>query len=108
MSTPAANIANLPESKTKPLHVLIMGKCKSTRRSQSGKSWSHIVVCPAKDEFSHPSTVEFFASKKLYDAEDSVVQVCTLSGRGDSYMVKDDDGYMSKVQTARLSLWAVE
>jgi len=106
MSTPAATVASLPESKTKPLHVLIVGKCKSIRRSQSGKSWSHIVICPAKDEFSHPSTLEFFAERKLFEPEDSVVQVCVLNGRGDSYMVKDDDGYMTKVQTARLSLWA--
>ena len=106
MTTQAATIASLPDSKPKPLHVLILGKCKSVRRSQSGKSWSHIVVCPAKDEFSFPVTVEFFAEKKLFEPEDSVVQTCVLNGRGDSYMVKDDDGYMTKVQTARLSLWA--
>ena len=106
--TTAANVATLPDSKTKPLHVLVMGKCKAIRRSQTGKSWSHMVVCPAKDEFSHPSTVEFFATKKLFEPEDTVVQTCLLNGRGDSYMVKDDDGYMVKVQTARLSLWAVE
>lgn len=106
MSTSASSVASLPESKTKPLHVLIVGKCKSIRRSHTGKSWSHIVICPAKDEFSFPVTLEFFAERKLYEPEDSVVQVCVLNGRGDSYMVQNDDGYLTKVQTARLSLWA--
>lgn len=100
----------VPESQTdsrvKPLHVLVVGKCTAVRKTNSGKSFSHIVVCPSKDEFSYPQTVEFFAERKLYDVDDSVVQVCSLTGKSDTYIGKDADGEPKKIKTARLTLWA--
>lgn len=107
MNAPAT-VSPLPDSKVKPLHVLIMGKCLSTRKTPSGKSYSHIVRTPARTEFDYPQTVEFFAEKKLYDTDDTVVQVCVVHGKADSYIGKDADGEPKKIQTARMSLWAAE
>lgn len=101
-------VSPVQDSKIKPLHVLIMGKCISVRKTNSGKSFSHIVICPSKDEFSYPQTIEFYGEQKLFDVDDSVVQVCQLTGKADNYIGKDADGEPKKIRTARLTLWAIQ
>lgn len=90
----------------KAMQVIVVGKCVYTRKA--GKSYAHLVVTPSKDEFSFPQTVEFFATKKLFDVDELVNQVCALTGRADKYNATDEDGQKRSIRTARLSLWAIE
>lgn len=101
-----ATVAPIGKAEAKPLQVIVVGKCIYTRKA--GKSYAHLVVTPSKDEFSFPQTIEFFATKKLFDADELVNQVCALTGRADKYTQTDDQGEKKTIRTARLSLWAIE
>lgn len=87
--------------------VYLRGKCIQTRKG--GEYWVHLVVLPAPDAYSSPSTVEILAKHKIADREDDYAGVCEVRGFRRSYNKRDpEDGRDYRVQTADNKLFAVE
>jgi hypothetical protein len=106
MSQAAAAVQNLPAS-IKPGQVLIAGKIHLVRKS--GSKFVHLIVMPATDAYSSPSTVEISASSKLGDKEEDCKVLCRVTGYRRSYKTTDQEtGEQKTVFTADNRLFAVE
>lgn len=94
----------------KPGQVLIVGKLMGCRRpSGQGHYWSHLVVMPAPDAYSSPSTVEILATRRLGEKEEEVRILCRVSGYRRSYKATDrETGEIINRQTADNKLFAIE
>lgn len=102
-----APVSNLSSISIKPGQVMVVGKLLGARRA--GQLWLHLIVMPAPDAYSAPSTVEVGASTRLGQKDDEVKVLCRLAGYRRQYKSTDQEtGEVSKVQTADNRLFAVE
>lgn len=91
----------------KPGQVLIVGRCISAKRS--GSLFAHLVVLPAPDPYSSPSTVEVLAKTRQADSEQDVRLLCRVGGYRRSYKSTDrETGEQRQVTTADNKLFLVE
>jgi hypothetical protein len=88
-------------------HAYIVGRCVSAKRA--GTLFSHLIVMPAPDPYSSPSTVEVIAKTRQADSEQDVRLFCRVGGYKRSYKKTDQDtGEQRQVQTADNKLFLVE
>ena len=86
---------------------VIKGRLVNVRRA--GDNWFHLVVMPAPDAYSNPSTVEIMSKRRLAEKEEDVSLVCQVSGFRRSYKSTDrETGEIKTVYTADNKLVAVE
>lgn len=90
----------------KPGEVMIVGKCISAKKLTQG--WAHLVVMPAPDPYSSPSTVEVMARNRLVEGEQNVSFHCRVAGYRRSYKKTDEYGEQRTVQTADNRLYVIE
>ena len=87
--------------------VMIVGRCVSAKRA--GTLFSHLVVLPAPDPYSSPSTVEVLAKSRQADSEQDVKLLCRVGGYKRSYKSIDrETGETRQVHTADNKLFLVE
>ena len=101
-------VAMTPKATVKPMEVFIQGKIVSSRRHEA-KQYT-IVVCPAKDAYSHPSTLEIRSSTKLGEVDEEVKLTVRVGGYlGRRYEYKDKNtGEVRKGQEINTTLDLVE
>lgn len=79
--------------------VVVKGRCVAVRKQ--GTVFLHLIVLPASDPYSSPSTVEVTAPQRVAQPEEDVTLLCRLGGYRRSYNKTDEDtGEIRKVQTA--------
>ncbi|NMG46953.1 hypothetical protein GO613_02395 [Azoarcus communis] len=106
MSAVAQSVPN-PTHTLKPGQVLIVGRCVSAKRV--GTLFSHLVVMPAPDPYSSPSTVEVLAKNRHADGEQDVRFMCRVGGYKRSYKTTDrETGEQRQVNTADNKLFLIE
>ena len=87
--------------------VMIVGRCISAKRA--GSLFSHLVVLPAPDPYSSPSTVEVLSKARQADTEQDVKFLCRVGGYKRSYKSTDrETGETRQVHTADNKLFLVE
>lgn len=108
MSAVATPIPTQPQNTTlKAGQVLIVGRCVSAKRS--GQLFEHLIVMPAPDPYSSPSTVSVLAKSRQADAEMDVRLLCRVGGYKRSYKSTDrETGEQRQVHTADNKLFLVE
>lgn len=88
-------------------HVYVVGRCVSAKRA--GTLFSHLIVMPAPDPYSSPSTVEVLAKSRQADSEQDVRLLCRLGGYKRSFKATDrETGETRQVNTADNKLFLVE
>lgn len=91
----------------KPGQVLVVGRCQLVRKT--GQMFAHLVVMPAPDPYSSPSTVEILSTKRVANKEEDCRILCRLGGYKRNYRATDKDtGEQTQVLTADIKLFAVE
>ncbi len=111
-------VAQLPAKKSLsvlaelPLLTFVNGRISSRRRlrGQEGPYFLTVLKTPARDQFSHPGTVELFSHEPLGDAGDDWKGVCEITGYPRSYNSKPDPetGEISRINTAEVRLRVLE
>jgi hypothetical protein len=88
--------------------VTVRGKIVRSRRYQQEVLTA--IVCPAKDEWSKPQTVQVRSKRKLGEVEEVVVVDCELGGyERKQYEVHDKDtGETTRIKPVEHTLDAVE
>lgn len=77
----------------KPIHgvtmmqVRVAGKIQHVRRANA--MYYHVVVCPARDEYSHPSRLEVRSKERLGQVDDVLNVLCQLSGSVREFNYRD-------------------
>ncbi|HRQ14963.1 MAG TPA: single-stranded DNA-binding protein [Promineifilum sp.] len=104
-------VAEMPSAGQKatirPGDVLIKGRCISAKRS--GSLYAHLVVLPAPDPYSSPSTVEVLAKTRQADAEQDVSLLCRVGGYKRNYKTTDrETREVRMVNTADNKLFLIE
>lgn len=90
-----------------PGQVWIIGRCISAKKS--GTLWEHLVVLPAPDLYSSPSTVSVLAKTRQASQEEDVQLLCRVTGYKRSYNKTDQEtGERTTVKTADNRLFLVE
>lgn len=96
--------------KGRPLQLaeaVIAGRLGLVRRTQNG--FVHLIVLPAADQYSMPSTVEFLSKQRLGSMDDEVRVRVRITGYRRTYESRDKEtGEITKVVTADNRLHAVE
>lgn len=115
MSSAVADMPAVPATAGKPRsvklgHVILRGRLVSARRpSQNGQYWTHLMVLPAPDPYSSPSTVEILATRRLGDRDEDIELECRVGGYKRSYnSTNHETGEVRKVQTADVKLFALD
>ena len=115
MSAAVADMPAVPATAGKPRsvklgHVVLRGRLVSARRpSQNGQYWTHLMVLPAPDPYSSPSTVEILATRRLGERDEDVEVECRVGGYKRSYKSTDrETGEVRQVQTADVKLFALD
>lgn len=108
MSSTAENLKTLPTMpKLATGQAFIVGRIDS--RTKVGKTWIHVIVGPAKDEYSFPDSFEVSAKAPLGEVGDLVRIVVGIVGRRTKKKHTDHDTGEQKVfPGAFVSLRAVE
>lgn len=90
----------------------VKGRIANRRRqmSEGGSFWLTVVKTPARDEFSHPSTIEVTSDKPIGEIGDDWEGVVEISGYARSYNGKPDPetGEIKKINTAQNHLRVIE
>lgn len=87
--------------------VMIVGRCMSAKKA--GTLYAHLVVLPAPDPYSSPSTVEVLSKTRQADSEEDVKLLCHVRGYKRSYRTTDrETGEVRQVHTADNKLFLVE
>ena len=111
MSQPAA-VENIKPSKGLPMgHARVRGRIASRRRqmSQGNTFWLTVIKMPARDEFSHPSTIEITSDNALGNVGDDWEGVIEISGYARSFNKTDQEtGEVVAVKSAQNHLRVVE
>lgn len=112
MSANAA-VADLPARQNQKLELgqaVIKGRLTAARRPQNSDGWwTHLIVLPAPDAYSSPSTVEVLAKRRLGERDDDVQVTVRLGGYKRSYRATDrETGEQRVVHTADNKLFALE
>lgn len=95
------------QASIKPGQVLIVGRCISAKRA--GTLFEHLIVMPAPDPYSSPSTVSVLAKSRQADSEQDVRLLCRVSGYKRNYKSTDrETGEQRQVNTADNKLFLVE
>ncbi len=111
MSVPAEKVQNINPNALKLAESMIRGKITNQRKikTQAGPLYLTLVILPAADEFTSPSTVEVRSSEKLGDVQDTVSLKVKLSGFRRQYKYTDkESGEIQNVTTADMSLSVVQ
>ncbi|MBS0356651.1 MAG: hypothetical protein JSR83_22425 [Proteobacteria bacterium] len=99
------------QSKGRPLglgEAVLQGRISLVRKAGT-IGFSHLIILPAPDPFSAPSTVEVVAKSRLGAVEEDIRVRVRIAGFRRSYESRDKDtGEITKVQTADNRLFAVE
>jgi len=108
MSTPAENVKNLPAlPKLNAGQAFIVGRIEA--RTKLGKTWIHLIVGPAKDEYSFPDSFEVSSRAPLGEVGELVRLVVQVSGRRTRKTHTDKDtGERKEFPGAFVSLRAIE
>lgn len=90
-----------------PGQTFVIGRIKGAKKL--GKTWVHLVMAPAADEYSFPKSYEITSKTRLGDEEELVKLTCELYGKSvqKSYTNKED-GEVVKFKGAYMSLRVVE
>lgn len=101
--------ASAPAAKTlKPNQVLVGGKILATRVNNQ-QIYTHVVL-PAPDEYSSPAHIEIVSTRRIGNAEDQILQLCTVGGYlGKQFdSIDKDTGVKSSRRPVIVTLRAVE
>lgn len=105
-ATPGAP-AQTSQASIKAGQVLLAGRITAVRKA--GQSFIHLLVLPAPDAYSSPSTVEIIADKRLGDAAADARILCRVGGFRRQYKATDKDtGEIRQVTTADNKLFGIE
>jgi RNase P subunit RPR2 len=89
MNAVAEKVAPLAGA-VRPLSVLIVGKVIRVRRHEAFTYTT--IICPAKDEYSRPPTVEVRSKARFAERDETTRVTCELGGwEGKSYQVSDKE-----------------
>lgn len=94
-----------------PQRVWVSGKVTSGRifSGKEGKIYFHLIKTKAKDEYSHPGTLEVSSPRKLAGTGEEWEGWCEVTGYPHSFDSKDKaTGEISTIHTAKIQLHAVE
>lgn len=95
-----------------PLHCRVVGRISNRRKqsTQSGVMWLTVIKAPARDAYSHPSTIEVTSTRVLGEVGEDWDGVVELTGYPRTYNAKPDPetGEIKKIQTADNHLRVVE
>lgn len=88
----------------------IRGRLVGARRpSGNAQFWENILVLPAPDEYTSPSTVCVLSKHRLGEREEMVIVDVRIGGYKRSYRATDrETGEQRSVQTADVKLFAIE
>lgn len=107
-----AQVAEMPASRPKITYneAFLKGRLISAKRpAGNSKFWSHLIVIPAPDPYSSPSTVEVLASKRLGERDEDLIVRVSCGGYRRSYRTTDKEtGEVQVVQTADNKFFAIE
>lgn len=100
---------------SKPLaycHARVKGRIANRRKqnAQGGTFWLTVIKTPARDEFSHPSTIEVTSDRPLGEVGDDWEGVVEISGYARAFNSKPDPetGEIKKINSAQNHLRVVE
>src|SRR5690349_49729 len=114
MSVPAENVKQLTgmPSKLGLAQAYIRGRIFHRRRisTQEGQIWLTVLRMPARDEFSHPITVEVRSRGTLGQKDEDWSGVVEIAGFPRAFDSKPDPhtGEVTRVHTAQLQLNVVD
>lgn len=108
MSTETATAAPKVGRQLAYNQVMVKGRIEESRR-HDGVNYTRL-VCPAADEYSRPSVVEFRSKARLGQKGDTIVQLGLLGGfvRKPFMAVDKSTGEQTKVTPVDMTLDAVE
>lgn len=91
----------------KPGVVLLVGRLSAVRKA--GENMLHLMVMPAPDEYSSPSTVEIIAKRRMGDVGEGLRLLCRVGGFARRYKSTDQDtGEIRQVTTADNKFYVIE
>lgn len=110
---PAENVKPLPAvPKLQHAQAYLRGRIFSRRKisTQDGPLWLTVIRTPARDQFSHPSTIEVRSKSPIGGRDDDWEGVVEISGFPRSYNTKPDEetGEIGRVHTAEIRLTVAE
>jgi hypothetical protein len=107
----AQTVTQMPTGRSQALSVgeaVLKGKIVGKRKGPGSKFYEHLIVMPAPDPYSSPSTVLVLGETSLGDREEDVTVRVKIAGYKRSYKTTDrDTGEMRSVQTADVRLFAI-
>lgn len=114
--TATATSENIKPLQTAPklqhAQAYVRGRIFSRRSvvTQDGKLWLTVLRTPARDQFSHPSTIELRSKTPLGAKDDDWDGIVEITGFPRSYDTKPDKetGEVGRVHTAEIRLNVVE
>lgn len=87
--------------------IYILGRLLAIRKA--GQSFLHLVIMPAPDAYSSPSTVEVIAKSRLGEKDQDIRILCRIAGFKRSYKTTDSETGEQRTQmTADNKLYAIE
>lgn len=110
----AAAIAEVPQQAKGPAlkmgESIIRGKLVGAKRPTGNSQWwQNLIVMPAPDPYSAPSTVEVLSTSRLGDRDEDITVRVRIGGYRRSYKSTDrETGEVRSVQTADNKLFAIE
>jgi len=110
MSATAENVKNISTNK-RIAESHLRGRILQVRRVKTGQGIRHftLLIMPAADEFTSPSTVEVSSVAKLGDKNEEVDVTVKIGGYRRSYnSVDKETGESVTVMTSNMSLTAIE
>lgn len=106
-------VAEVPQGRATGLkagETIIRGKLVGSKRpGGNGQFWENLIVMPAPDPYSSPSTVSVLSGARLGERDDDVTVRVRIGGYKRSYKATDrETGEVRTVQTADNKLFAIE
>jgi hypothetical protein len=112
MEASKSNVKTITPNALPMGHALLKGKISNRRRinGSDGQFWLTVIKLPAKDEFSHPGTVEVVSHAPVGDVDNDWQGVVEVTGYPRFYNSKPDPetGEIRRINSANIRLRVIE